>query len=147
MNRKQFIRQCGFACLGAAGVSVLATGCSGTKQINAPIVNDRLQVALSSFIVSKKDKEPRYKRYMVVSNEKLNYPIVVYRNGENDYNALLLRCSHQYNELNVNGDLLSCSAHGSEFDSKGNVVNGPADTMLRSFTVTKDNDNLYIQLS
>jgi Rieske Fe-S protein len=147
MDRKQFIRQCGFACLGATGISILAQSCAGSRQINAPILNNQLQVALSSFIVSEKEKSVQYKRYIIVRNEQLNYPIVVYRNAENDYTALLLRCSHQYNELNVNGELLSCPAHGSEFDSKGNVVTGPADAQLRSFAVTKDNQHLYIQLA
>lgn len=144
MDRKQFIRQCGFTCLGATGVALLAQSCTSSRQINAPVVDNQLRVPLSSF--ANKNQSEQYKRYVVVQNEQLNYPIVVYRNSENDYTAMLLRCSHQYNELNVNGELLTCSAHGSEFDSKGNVVNGPADTKLRSFTVTKDNQHLYIQL-
>ena len=147
MDRKQFIKQCGFVCLGATGVSILAQSCAGTRQINASLVNNHLQVPLSSFIVSRNGRTTEYKRYVVAHNEQLNYPIVIYRNSENDYTALLLRCSHQYNELNVNGELLSCPAHGSEFDNKGNIVNGPADTKLRSFAVTMDNQNLYIQLA
>jgi len=146
MDRKQFIKQCGFACLGAAGVAVLAQSCAGTKQLNASVVNNQLQVPLSSFIISRKNKNPEYKRYIVAHNEQLNYPLVIYRNNENDYTALLLRCSHQYNELNVNGELLSCPAHGSEFDNKGNAIHGPADAKLRSFPVSMDNENLYIQL-
>jgi nitrite reductase/ring-hydroxylating ferredoxin subunit len=147
MDRKDFIKQCGFACLGAVSVSVLAQSCVGTKQINASIKNNQLQVPLSSFIIAKRDGKPQYKRYVVVRNEQLNYPVVIYRNGENNYTALLLRCSHQYNELNVNGELLSCPAHGSEFDSKGNIINGPADTRLRSFSTTTDNQHLFIQLA
>ncbi len=146
MDRKNFIRQCGFACLGAISVSVLAPGCAGSRQINAPIRNDKMELALSSFIIHGKNKKVQYKRYIIARNAQLNYPIVVYRNSENDYTALLLRCSHQYNELNVNGDLLTCPAHGSEFDSKGNVVSGPADTKLRSLPVLIDKENIYIQL-
>jgi Rieske Fe-S protein len=146
MDRKQFIKQCGFACLGTAGLAVLVQSCAGTKQINGSVVNNQLQVALSSFIASGNGKEKQYKRYVVVSHEQLNYPLVVYRDAEKHYTAVLLRCSHQYNELNVNGELLSCPAHGSEFDSKGKVISGPADAPLRSFVVTNDNQNLYIQL-
>jgi Rieske Fe-S protein len=145
MDRKQFVKQCGFACLGAAGFSILAQSCAGTRQINATVINNQLEVPLSSFVVSGNKTTP-YKRYVVVSSEQLNYPVVVYREAENEYTALLLRCSHQYNELNVTGEILSCPAHGSEFDRKGNVINGPADTGLRSFPVTRDNQNLYIQL-
>ncbi|MEO5561984.1 MAG: Rieske (2Fe-2S) protein [Chitinophagaceae bacterium] len=146
MQRKEFIKQCGFACLGTAGLSVLVQSCTGTKQITGSITNNQLQVPLSSFIVRGNNREKQYKRYVVVSNDQLNYPLVIYRDAENQYTALLLRCSHQYNELNVSGELLSCPAHGSEFDSKGKVVSGPADEPLRSFAVTNDNQNLYIQL-
>jgi nitrite reductase/ring-hydroxylating ferredoxin subunit len=144
MDRKQFIKQCGFACLSATGISVLAQSCGGSRQINAPLTNNQLQVELAAFNSHVKD---HYKRYIVVRNEQLNYPLVIYRSAEGEFTALLLRCSHQYNELNVNGELLTCPAHGSEFDSKGNVVNGPADAKLRSFPITKDNGNLYIHLA
>ena len=147
MDRKKFIKQCGIACLGATGVSLLLESCAGTKQINASLVNNQLQVPLSSFLISRKNNSPEYKRFIVVRNEQLNYPLVIYRNGDNDYTSLLLRCSHQYNELNVNGELLSCPAHGSEFDNKGNVISGPADMKLRSFPVTTDNEYIFIQLS
>lgn len=146
MERKQFITQCGLACLGMTGISLLLQGCTGTKQLAVSLDNNQLQVPLSSFHSSKNNANS-YKRYVVVQNEQLNYPIVVYRDNENQYTALLLRCSHQYNELNVNGELLSCPAHGSEFDSKGNIVNGPADAKLRSFPVTTDQQHLYIQLA
>lgn len=144
MDRKEFIKQCGFVCLGGATISVLAQSCSSVKTISSPVHDNQMQVALSAFSTKAKD---HYKRYVVARNEQLNYPIVIYRSAEGDYTALLLRCSHQYNELNVNGELLTCPAHGSEFDSKGNVVTGPADAQLRSFPITKDNENLYIQLA
>lgn len=146
MDRKDFIRHCGFACLGAVAVSVLGESCSSSKQINAPIVKDAMKVELSAFVISRKGDEIKYKRYVVARNEQLNFPIVVYRNGGNDYTALLLRCSHQFSELNVNGELLTCAAHGSEFDNKGNVVNGPADSKLRTFQTTTDDQHIYIQL-
>lgn len=147
MDRNEFIKQCGFACLGAVGISAIAQSCSPARQLNASVVENKLTVPLSAFVIKKKSGDESYRRYIVARNEQLNYPLVIYRNNENDYTALLLRCSHQYNELNVNGELLSCPAHGSEFDTNGNVVNGPANEKLRSFIVTKDSQHLYIQLA
>jgi Rieske Fe-S protein len=147
MDRKEFLKSCGFACLGAVGVSTLVQSCTAFKHINAPIVNNQLQVPLSVFLQQSKKEATQYKRYIVVRNEQLNYPLVVYRNSENDYTALLMRCSHQFNELNVNGELLSCPAHGSEFNAKGEVVQGPAEMKLRSFITTADTQNLYIHLA
>jgi Rieske Fe-S protein len=147
MNRTEFIKQCGFACLGAIGVSVIAQGCSGTRQINAALVDNKLVLPLSAFTLKGKAGATQYRRFVVLRNEQLNYPLVVYRDKEHEFTALLLRCSHQYNELNVNGELLTCPAHGSEFDTKGNIVNGPAEERLRSFPTSTDNENLYIQLA
>lgn len=125
-------------CLGAVSVSAIAESCTPAKQLTVPLTDNKLTLSLSSF----KDK-----RYVVVVNDQLNYPIVVYRHAENDFTALLLRCSHQYNELNVNGDLLTCSAHGSEFNTKGEVVQGPAEMKLRSFSTTIEAQNLIIHLA
>src|SRR3546814_159598 len=147
MNRKEFIHQCGSACLGAIGLPVLTVSCMASRRLNAPInSNNQLQVPLAAFVVSSKNNKSQYRRYVIVGNDRLNYPIVVYRNAADDYTALLLRCSHQYNELNVNGDLLSCPAHGSEFNAKGEVLHGPAEDKLRSFMTTTDAQHLFIHL-
>ena len=47
-----------------------------------------------------------------------------------------MQCTHQGAELQASGDMLQCPAHGSEFNNKGTVTNGPADTDLRTFPVT-----------
>jgi len=147
MDRKEFLKTCGFACLGAVGVSTLVQSCTPFKHVNAPIINNQLQIPLSAFIQRSKKVDTQFKRYIVVRNEQLNYPLVIYRNSDNDYTALLLRCSHQFNELNVNGELLSCPAHGSEFNPKGEVLQGPAEMKLRSFITSADTQNLYIHLA
>ncbi len=146
MDRSEFIKKCGVACLGAVGLSAMIQSCSPAQQLNAPIVNNQLVVPLSAFQNKAKSGE-QYRRYLILRNEQLNYPLVLFRDPAEQYTALLLRCSHQFNELNVNGELLTCPAHGSEFDSKGNVVSGPAEDKLRSFHTTTDNQNIYIQLA
>lgn len=147
MHRKEFLKSCGFACLGSLSISALIQGCTPFKQINAPIVNNQLQIPLTAFIQKSKNGGTQFRRYVVARNERLNYPVVVYRNADNDYSALLLRCSHQFNELNVNGDLLTCPAHGSEFNTKGEVLRGPAEMQLRSFPAFIESQNLYIKLA
>jgi nitrite reductase/ring-hydroxylating ferredoxin subunit len=76
----------------------------------------------------------------------LKFPVCVYRFSETSYTALYMRCPHQGAELQVFGDRLQCPAHGSEFDDKGVVKTGPADTNLRTFPVSINKDQLLISL-
>jgi Rieske Fe-S protein len=57
-----------------------------------------------------------------------------------------MQCTHQGTELQASGDVLQCPAHGSEFNNKGQVTNGPADNGLRTFPITVTNTELLIDL-
>ena len=146
MQRKEFLQTCGYACLGMAGFGTILQSCGTTKAVTGEVSGGRITVPLSQFAMTK-NGQATYRRYIVVRNEKLNYPVVVYRESAALYNALLLRCTHQQAELNVSGELLTCPAHGSEFNTKGEVLNGPAEAKLRQFRTSADAQNLYIDLS
>jgi nitrite reductase/ring-hydroxylating ferredoxin subunit len=142
MERKAFIRTCGFACMSGSLLTVMLEGCGSTKMINGTIANTDLVVPAAAFL----QKGERYRKYVVVQHDQLAYPICLYRFSENRYSALLMRCTHQGTELQVFGDRLQCPAHCSEFTNQGVVKNGPADTNLRTFPVTVQNDQIYISL-
>jgi Rieske Fe-S protein len=145
MNRKNFIKSCGLACVGSAGMAALLQSCSATKILSGKIIVDDLIVSISDF-ETKNGNNTYYKKYIVVQNDMLQYPICVYRFNENEYSALWMRCTHQGTELQVFGDKLQCPAHGSEFDKTGTVQNGPADIKLRTFPITIEKDQLKISL-
>jgi Rieske Fe-S protein len=86
------------------------------------------------------------RQYIIVRNDALQFPIYLYRFSETEYSAVLMKCTHQGNELSASGDHLTCSAHGSEFNNRGTVVNGPAEKDLRQFKVTVNNAQLLIDL-
>lgn len=141
MERKLFLKNCGYACLGISAISLFLESCSGTKQIEGTLRNSDLVIPVASFLHNNS-----FKKYIVVSHEKMKHPICVYRFNENTYSALLMRCTHQGAELQVFGEKLECPAHGSAFNNMGIVQNGPADTNLRTFPVTLQNDQLFISL-
>ena len=145
MDRKEFLKVCGGSCLGLVGISLLSQSCAGTHYAQSTTNDDKLSILKNEFSVIKKNK-PDHRKYVVVKNDNLAFPIIIYRQAENSYEAMLLKCTHQGIELNVNGDILTCSAHGSEFSNKGEVIQGPADQKLKSFPVTTDEKNIYIQL-
>jgi nitrite reductase/ring-hydroxylating ferredoxin subunit len=119
--------------------------CSSTKIINASIAGSDMIVPLNHFEIRKNDRKD-FKKYLVVQNDQLQYPICIYRFDDNTYRALLMKCTHQGTELQVFGDKLQCPAHGSEFNNHGSVESGPAGRALRSFPVTINNGQLEISL-
>ena len=145
MDRKDFIKACGFTCVGGIGMAGLLQSCTAAKIMSGKIVADDLVVSISDF-ETKNGGNTYFKKYIVIQNDILQYPICVYRKNENEYTALWMRCTHQGTELQVFGDRLQCPAHGSEYDNIGAVQNGPADTKLRTFQVTIDKNQLKISL-
>lgn len=145
MNRKQFLKTCGFGCLaGIAGVSLLQS-CATSKVISGTIKDADLLVSTADFEIINNQKT-EFKKYVVVQNELLKYPICVYRFSPTEYTALLMSCTHQGAELQVFGDKLQCAAHGSEFSNNGIVESGPANTDLRKFPIVIENNILKISL-
>jgi nitrite reductase/ring-hydroxylating ferredoxin subunit len=142
MERKDFLKTCGFACLGGGLFVSMMESCGNTKIISGTLSDSDLTVPASSFLL----KENKFRKYVVVQHEKLQYPICLYRFNELQYSALLMRCTHQGTELQVFGDKLQCPAHGSEFNKKGIVQNGPASVNRRTFPVTIQEDQINISL-
>ncbi len=64
--------------------------------------------------------------------------VVITKHGS-ELTALSLVCTHQECLLNpVSGGGFTCPCHGSAFDSKGNVLNGPASKNLINLPVSVD---------
>lgn len=143
MDRKEFIIKSCTACIGATALSTILSSCTATKFANGKLTKDGISMDVKEFVLNEKGK---YRLYVVVRNDSLLFPICVYRFSNNDYSAIWMQCAHQGAELNVAGDYLQCPAHGSEYDNRGKVTNGPADRDLRTFPVTINNNQLFIDL-
>jgi Rieske Fe-S protein len=144
MERKEFIKKCGLACVGFTTLGTLLQSCVSNKSISADLIGDHLTISKEDF---KKEKDPSmYHEYVIVRNKQLQYPIYVFRFSDQEYSALYLKCTHQGVALNAYGDKLVCTAHGSEFDNRGRAMNGPAIDPLRSFPIKLDNQNILISL-
>ncbi len=141
MERKTFLKTCGFACLGGTFLSTVIESCKGSKIISGTIENSDLIVPVSSFQTG-----DSFRKYLISQPEILKYPICIYRFSDTKYTAMLMRCTHQGAQLEVYGERLECPAHGSEFNDRGIVMEGPAQMNLRTFPVTIQKDQLYISL-
>lgn len=79
--------------------------------------------------------------------EAPNGRVLVAQPTEGEFVAFSAVCTHE--QANVRGGdstVVSCPAHGSEFDlaDGGKVVDGPATEPLRSLTVTRNGDQLAL---
>lgn len=145
MNRKEFLKTCGFGCLaGIVGVATLQS-CSSSQVLTKEIKGSDILVPITDFEI-KSEAKTEFRKYVIVQNEILQYPICVYRFDAKNYLALLMKCTHQGAELQAFGDKLQCAAHGSEFSSNGVVESGPAQGDLRKFPIIIENNTLKISL-
>lgn len=119
--------------------------CIPTRYVSGSLETDGISLAVSDFNEQKKEKVIAHK-FIVVQHERLAFPIYLYKISDQEYSALWMQCSHQGNELQALGDQLHCPAHGSEFDIKGNVTQGPAAHNLRSFPVSINGNTIFIDL-
>ena len=126
-------------------IGAALSSCTATRYISGTVGNDGLFVDPNEF-VTKQNGKTIYRSFIIVRNDALQYPVCLYRFNDSEYSALWMSCTHQGTELQASGDRLQCTAHGSEFDNKGAVKNGPADKALRSFPVTISNNQLFIDL-
>lgn len=144
MERKTFITHCGKLCMAAVLPSIILSGCAAPDLVKGEIKDNSLVIPKSAFIQNKKGKTSQ-RSHVIAYHDELNFPIIVF--SQPTYNAFLMQCSHQGAELQVHGDTLVCPAHGSEFDAKGNAIEGPATLPLRPFEIKEEKEYLKIILA
>ncbi len=146
MNRKEFIKTCGFACLGSTGLGLLLKSCVSSNYFaQTSIIENRILINKTEFQKTEKEKITE-RKFVLIKSEKFAYPIGLYKISDNEFSALLLQCTHNSCELQPQGDFLICPCHGSEFSNKGIVQNPPAEQNLQGFKTTTDNDYIYIHI-
>ena len=146
MERRDFMKSCGFVCFGGIALATVIQSCSTTKIVSGTIDQSYLVVNLTEF-EKEKTNQIDYRKFIVVQHDSLKFPVCLYRFSETDYTALYMQCTHQGAELQVFGDKIQCPAHGSEFSNHGLVESGPATTPLRTFPVQIENNQLKISLT
>ncbi len=140
MDRRNFVKaSCHFCLLGAAGFLLpQLAGCSPALPVyKTAVKNSRLELPLTLFEKSS---------LQLVRPEGWYYDIAVQKKDDHTYTALLMKCTHQDNQLNADKNGFDCSLHGSRFDKAGNVRKGPAELPLKQYTVTVNPDHLTINI-
>jgi Rieske Fe-S protein len=144
MNRREFVKITCTSCMGTSIMASMLASCATTHYVEGTMESNGIAVAASEFKMTEGSKA--FREYIIVRNDRLEVPICVYRFSDSEYTALLMKCTHQGTELQAAGDHLHCSAHGSEFDNRGKVSQGPAEQSLRTFNVMVNESKLLIEL-
>jgi Rieske Fe-S protein len=118
-------------------VSEWAACSPASKVLKVSVSGNKLQIPLNAFAT-----EP----LVIVRPNGWYFDIAVRKKEQGSYEALLLQCTHQQNQLVVNPRGYTCNLHGSQFDEDGKVVRGPAGMPLKKFNITQSPDQLIIDL-
>jgi len=141
MDRRTFLHHGCLACA-AMMTPALLTSCASAAPLMGSLEGDDLVLAPGAFT----GPDGSMKSSVVVGHKSLKQPIVVFRDADGGYHALLMRCTHRGAELRLTGDRLDCPAHGSAFDAHGAVLEGPASTPLHSYPVREQDGRLRVSL-
>lgn len=141
MDRRTFIQQGCLAC-SAFALPALLQSCAATAPITGEIQGTDLLLPATAF----RSTDGSLKHHVVATHAQLKQPIAVFTQTDGTYHAVLMRCTHKGVELRITGERLECSAHGSTFDARGSVLEGPASDPLRSFPVVEHDGMVRISL-
>ena len=145
MHRKDFIKQFGYLIAVLPASSALLSSCAGLYYASFVEEGRVLRISKGEFQQVKGGKQIE-RDFVVIQSDSMRYPIGIFKTPNNGYLASLMQCTHRGCELNIGGGIFNCPCHGSEFDSSGRVLEGPAEENLKSFEITADNENIYVHV-
>ena len=134
MDRRAFLRTLP-AVSGGLAASGAAAGCAGATYLSPTRGPGTVSVDLA---------EAEAAPWALVELAGSSRPLLLLRDGEGTWRALLARCTHRGCQPDPVGDRLVCPCHGSEFSLRGEVLEGPAERPLRSFPVRREGDRLVV---
>lgn len=131
-TRRNFIKTTCTACFGIAASAAFLESCAPLPVYKTTVLNDKIDIPQTTFLAGETSK--------IIRAEQLEFDILLVNNGNGNYTALLMKCTHMDNSLVLNKTGLSCNLHGSRFNLEGDVTNGPATIGLQHFkTIASDN--------
>lgn len=138
MERRKFIKNTCVFCVGTVGLSAFLTSCSSSSRIfKTNAENGKFIIPLTEF---------QDKGHLIVRSKSLNYDVFVYKKPNDEYIAVLMKCSHRDAPVQYTSGGLACNEHGSRFTYEGEVTKEPATDPLTKFPVTINQTHLIIQI-
>ena len=138
-SRRSFLKE---TTLLVAGLSAGVLGCAtGLRIITLPSQDGRIVVDTSEI------KELAAVGGAVqIGSERTGDPLFLIRTGVAEYTALSSVCTHLGCQVRNTRFGFRCPCHGSAFDTKGQVVTGPANEPLPSYVLEVSGTVVTIQV-
>lgn len=140
MDRRSFLLTGCQACVAMAALPALAAleGCSSAKAATGMVEeNGKAMLPLGDLGTDGRT---------IIKPKAVSDPVLIAKQADGSYTALLLRCPHKGGPLKDKGAVLECDWHHSTFDLGGKHLSGPSKSDLTRYPVTEENGRLVIQL-
>ena len=139
MERRRFIRQGLHACAALAAIPALASleGCASAKGLTATVADGAVRIPASALAD---------KRFVTVNAKGHPDPLLVVKEADGSYRAVVLNCPHKGGPVSEKGGELVCGWHDSRFTLDGKVTEGPSKKDLQTYPVEQEGDQLRIAL-
>jgi nitrite reductase/ring-hydroxylating ferredoxin subunit len=141
MHRRSFLLSGCQACVALAVLPALAAleGCSTAKTATGMVEeNGRAMLPVADL-----GTEGR----AIIKPKAVSDPVLIAKQADGSYVALLLKCPHKGGPLKETGVQLECSWHHSTFDLAGKHLSGPSKGDLTRYPVKEENGRLVIQFA
>lgn len=141
MNRSEFIKKSCTVCgliLATGAVATLMTNCASFEVIQVEKNQNQFKLSCDRFLEGEKIK--------LLKNKDLSFDIIIIKNSAENYQAFLMKCTHLDAALLANNNGITCNLHGSAYNLKGQVVNGPATEPLKEFKTEIIDNSIVITL-
>jgi len=91
---------------------------------------------------------PSYSVLNTAGGSVIYLGVIIANTGAGGFVALSSACTHAGCTISYNNSAKNfpCSCHGSLFSTTGSVLNGPAATALKSYSVSKSGDILTVNI-
>lgn len=133
MQRKDFMKFLG-AAVATGSIAAFVDACKKDTSTNPTNVDFTIDLSASA------NSALNTSGGAVISNN------VIVINNSGNFIALSDICTHQGCALSYSSSAarLNCPCHGASFRTDGSVINGPASTALKVYSVTKSGNTLHI---
>jgi Rieske Fe-S protein len=140
MKRKEFLKRSCTLCVGiGAGLTLIELeACSHMPIYKTEVKDNTVNLPLSLFASAD---------MQIISVKGLDYDLAVRKLKDNSYTALLMRCTHADNQLQMTGNGYTCTLHGSNYDASGAVTQGPAETPMLRYPVAVSGSELIVTIN